>query len=221
MNSSLHSVRNLNLVCFGLHEYLQAGYFFGHFNPRNLVPAKRMLEQISTWSILILSVVIQSLASTPNRMIHDVLSDEEFLKAGLSKLSDYELRELSGSLFGWKSNLAEPIVAAPAPSAVVSGPDEKTDLFGKGHLSRVEEKNAPKKLQEDTSIHTSIKGRFFGWDGKTVFSLENGQIWRQTDRSEFALRVENPEVVISRGLMGSYYLSIKGYGTRCKVTRVK
>jgi hypothetical protein len=182
---------------------------------------KQILYLILAVHILTLSVLGQSPASTPIRHVRDAISADVFQKAGLSKLSEDELRELSGALFGWKpAPIHADATPVPTPEALPT-PEGKMDAFGREHVARIEDRKAPPEPKQDTSIRSRIRGTFTGWKGKTVFTLENGQVWRQTDRSEFSKRLENPEVIITRGIMGSYYLSVEGHGSRCKVTRVK
>ena len=72
-----------------------------------------------------------------------------------------------------------------------------------------------------SAIRSRIPGDFSGWDGRTHFALENGQVWRQTEPGVFSVRLTNPIVVIEKGLMGAFYLRVEGYGSRIRVKRVK
>jgi hypothetical protein len=61
--------------------------------------------------------------------------------------------------------------------------------------------------------------------GKSVFILENGQVWRQLD-SDGTLVIDPPQgttmkVTIERGALGSYNLTIAGRNGLIKVFRLK
>lgn len=48
---------------------------------------------------------------------------------------------------------------------------------------------------DDETICTCIVGDFRGWTRRTVFTLENGQVWQQTDKEDrFFPKQVNPAV---------------------------
>jgi hypothetical protein len=57
--------------------------------------------------------------------------------------------------------------------------------------------------------------------GKWIITLENGQIWRQTDSARFSFRNPKKQVVISRGFMDSFFLGEPGRNTKIRVKRIK
>lgn len=176
----------------------------------------------------------QPLDREPKKDIRDVISQEQFTKAGLDKLNPVELKELSGALYGWKTvklSQAEAVVSTasnptlPAISEKPNEEDKKPVVTARqeqefGNEAIKEKKEKQEKKSEPKEITTSIAGDFRGWNGNTVFRLENGQVWRQTDKTKFSVRVKNPKVEIEKGFLGTFFLSIEGYGARCKVKRV-
>ena len=76
--------------------------------------------------------------------------------------------------------------------------------------------------EDRTPIESRIVGKFNGWDGQTVFKLENGMIWVQADKDKFWVKeTENPRVVIEPGMFGTWRLSIEGHNSECKVKRIQ
>lgn len=65
-------------------------------------------------------------------------------------------------------------------------------------------------------------GDYDGWNGRTVFKLENGQIGQQASAGE---RIDDrrsaPAVKIYPGMMGAYWLEVEGVRERVKVRPVK
>jgi hypothetical protein len=61
--------------------------------------------------------------------------------------------------------------------------------------------------------------------GKSVFILDNGQVWRQLDADSTVVRDPAPgtkmKVTIETGALGSYNLTIEGRNTLIKVSRLK
>lgn len=73
-----------------------------------------------------------------------------------------------------------------------------------------------------TTITSRLAGTFSGWDGETVFELENGMIWEQADNDKFYIRpVENPAVTIEPGAFGTWRLSVEDYGSEVRVERIQ
>ncbi len=100
------------------------------------------------------------------------------------------------------------IVAHEAPSTVLV----PQDTFG---LER-------KIIRESAdSIVSTIVGEFKGWRGKTLFNLANGQVWKQSNSGTFVYQAFDPEVTISRGAFGAYYLKVTGKNKTVLVRRIK
>jgi hypothetical protein len=57
-------------------------------------------------------------------------------------------------------------------------------------------------------------------DRRQVYTFDNGQVWRQLTESGDLLAKAGDAATISRGLLGSYWLQIKG-GRGCKVSRLQ
>lgn len=98
--------------------------------------------------------------------------------------------------------------AAPQTTAAASS----VDKFGS---ERVEDDANLKKIQ------SRYVGEFTGWDGKTRFELENGQVWEQAESGRWSHRAMNPMITIKRGFLGSYILTVDEYNTSVRVKRLK
>jgi hypothetical protein len=57
-------------------------------------------------------------------------------------------------------------------------------------------------------------------DHRQIYTFDNGQVWRQLKDSGDILAKAGDAATISRGLLGSYWLQIKG-GRGCKVSRLQ
>lgn len=72
----------------------------------------------------------------------------------------------------------------------------------------------------ETRVLSRIQGRFDGWDGNTIFKLENGQVWKQAEPAMFYVKaVDSPAVLVEKVYGGwrLYYTD----GGWVKVVRIK
>ncbi|MCG6116766.1 MAG: hypothetical protein MEQ07_01020 [Aquimonas sp.] len=132
--------------------------------------------------------------------LEERMSEREFKAAGLDKLSAEELSFLNDWLA--QRGLSLPVGSAEAPTQ--AGQD-LTGLSVGG--DRVESR---------------IRGSFRGWSGKTQFPLENGQVWEQSEPSVLAgANLESPQVTITKGVFGAWFLRVEGYNARVRVRRIQ
>ncbi len=69
-------------------------------------------------------------------------------------------------------------------------------------------------------LRARVLGEFKGWDGKTRFTLDNGQIWRQSTPGVYRFKSTDPEVTIEKGLLG-YKMRLVETKRSIAVRRVK
>ena len=70
-------------------------------------------------------------------------------------------------------------------------------------------------------VESRIRGKFQGWGPNKRIELENGQVWRIADDSEAMHELQDPKVIVHRGLFGSYFLEIEGVPFQVRVARVR
>lgn len=67
-------------------------------------------------------------------------------------------------------------------------------------------------------IESTIDGEFKGWDGKSIYTLRNGQIWQQ-DEYYYEYKYEYaPDVIVYQSSSGTYMAVAD---TRARVRRIK
>jgi hypothetical protein len=140
--------------------------------------------------------------------LEEQMTGKEFTMAGLNKLSPEELAALNDWIRG------RSLATLDAPAAATAAGAEATTGDQRGFKSKDDE--------DETPINSRIIGRFSGWDGQTVFRLENGMIWVQDDKDTFYIKpTDNPQVTIERGMFGSWRLSVEGFNSECRVRRIQ
>lgn len=141
--------------------------------------------------------------------LEEQMTGEEFRAAGLEKLTPAELAALNEWIRARSLATLDSPRLAPSGSVGQSG---GRDEYAPPDIEKM--KREP--------IVTRINGSFSGWDGQTVFRLENGMIWAQTDNDKFFTQeIRNPTVTIEPALFGAWKLSVEGHDEACKVKRIQ
>lgn len=122
-----------------------------------------------------------------------MMTEKEFKAAGLDKLNAGELHSLDQWLVHFLAYDSNQVV--------------KTD-------------ETIRELQK-VPLRRRIVGHFSGWDGDTVFTLDNGEVWKQRLPGRYAVSLDNPEVEIIKNLLGFYELRIVKTRHKIGVTRIK
>jgi len=82
------------------------------------------------------------------------------------------------------------------------------------------ENRAP-EVELPTTMQSTIPGHFEGWGPKARIKLANGQVWQIADDSQAYFNLENPKVVIRRGMMGGFFLEVENSNRSPRVRRVQ
>ena len=152
------------------------------------------MDNLTKFIIGITMLLVTHVAYSDTKVadIKNLLSQEKFDQMGLSKLSDRELSEL----YQWiKSGEFEESLAEKPPIDTVQVALNQS---------------APNvvDLERNQTIKATIKGKFSGWSGKTIFKLSNGQVWRQRIKGNWRYRAESPSVEIKKNFMGYYVMRV-------------
>ncbi|MEQ9452378.1 MAG: hypothetical protein RJQ07_12420 [Pseudomonadales bacterium] len=179
---------------------------------------------------LLMAVFVTTLMSVEGfaaeTRLESEMTAEEFKASGLHKLTDAELRALAlwidrqQALPQPDKTLAQPAAPVQAPARPQPAPQPKPKVvdpvasFGQEQIEQQPDASLPE------SISSRIVGEFRGWNGSTVFRLQNGQVWRQRVGGKYrsALRTD-PEVVVEKGRFG-YYLKLVESGRSVGVKRI-
>ncbi|MEJ8569728.1 hypothetical protein [Elongatibacter sediminis] len=155
-------------------------------------------------AMILLAMAAPSPAQQAFSSLEEQMTGKEFTAAGLEKLSPQELEALNRWIRG--RSLAT-LDASRAPTT----PGDSRGF-----------ENQQIQNMDRTTITSRLVGTFTGWDGETVFELENGMIWEQSDKDKFYIReIENPVVTIEPGAFRTWRLSVEGYSSECRVERIQ
>mgnify|MGYP006438302315 FL=1 len=160
-----------------------------------------------------------AIAQDSDAPIEERMSTAERQATGINKLTADELAALNAWLSRQQAEVVEREVAEATQAIEAQQQEEAQDR--RGLRERIAGVFTGDDNDSDT-ITSRLVGTFDGWDGETVFELENGMVWRQAETNLYTVRATtNPEVVIRRGLFDRWRLQVKGYNKRLTVERVK
>lgn len=121
--------------------------------------------------------------------LQKAMTPEQYEAAGLSKLDPAERAKLDEFIKNYVSVSNEKVATSAVDKAIKE-----------------------KKVSEPEVIQSRIVGPFTGYTGRTVFTLENGQRWAQSQYdSAYFPKIDSPPVVIVKAGFG-YRMYIAGGG---------
>lgn len=115
--------------------------------------------------------------------------------------------------------------SAPAPAAVPAA--EPAIAASKQASAATEEENfglpepRVEKPEDRFQLHATVKEPFRGWSGKTLFYLDNGQVWKQRTSGRHTYTGDDNRVVISQNRFGFFELRLLSADRSVGVKRVK
>jgi len=159
---------------------------------------------------------------------------EEFAAAGLAKLSPDERARLDALVEAYKTGAlaaarreaeaaAAARVAAEARATKAERAAEEAKAEAKqtkkaeaGFLAKAKVMLTPGTEVEYLAVESRIKGRFDGWEGRAIFTLENGQRWQLANiESYYTPAVEGPKVLITPAALGGFWMSLPELRKKC------
>ena len=131
--------------------------------------------------------------TAPGLDVRKAMNAQEYKDAGLDKLSPSE----TAALNSWLTTFVLRARFAPRLNSDVSASRENTN-----------------------AIESTIDGEFEGWTGETIFKLQNGQIWQQSEYDYTYEYDYSPEVTIYKSA-GCWKMQVKGVEDTICVKRLK
>ncbi len=166
--------------------------------------------------------------------LKDLMPPEQYEAAGIDKLTGAEREALAAWLREYmdKNSVATTVVPAAmepavpaAPVAIAATPTE--EVTSAEPASKALDKNwgfsnpPEEKPAEPELLYANIEGSFRGWSGKSVFRLDNGQVWRQRRSGRFHYSGDDRRVVIGKNSWGFFEMRLIEADRSVGVSRVK
>ena len=158
------------------------------------------------------------LAQVASAELQAQMTPEQFKAAGLDKLSTTELSNLNAWLRGKVQ--AESSLAAEQARKETTQQIEKAKEDGRQEV--IVKNRGFFDFGSSEPITAHLAGNFDGFAKGNRYTLDNGQVWEQSEAASLAgVHKTNPSVSIKPGIGGVWYMKIGGYNTAAKVRRIK
>lgn len=163
--------------------------------------ASRRLRPLVMLGLLLLAPLAVAQDGT---RIEQQMSHEQFKAAGLDRLAPEQLANLNA----WLNRTLETETDKAAQQAEDRVAHQSRGLMGGGSRE---------------PVVARLQGGFDGFGRGRSYTLDNGQVWRQTDSTTLVGAVlQDPQVRVTPSLVGSnWFLQVEGFNTRAKVERIK
>lgn len=168
---------------------------------------------------LVLLLLKMSTASVFAQETQEIIPAEIYQAAGLAKLSESERKVLLDWL-SEKNNLNSQnnFEAATSKSIISSESPSKSVARERSPVNSTILDNV---LSGRDEIQARIISDFSGWDGKTIFVLDNNETWQQRMDGRYKYSGSDTRVRIRRGLFGFYRMELLATGRWIGVQRIK
>ena len=167
---------------------------------------------------LILASVVFAQETFPG--LQRVLTDTEWKRAGLDKLTPDQIGVIDAALIRFTAVEAKSIIAAATASTPPEPPAGATPAEAAALRSRFWDKFGVTKLaNEDWRRQAPMQARVTAWQGANRFALDTGQVWEGTENITY--EILGREIVIAARPMGRFALTLKDGSAEIRVRRVK
>ena len=164
--------------------------------------------------------------------IESVMSTEERLKSGVDTLTAEQRQFLNNWLeenYGRRTESAVARTTADKPSesteqpAKLKAPPEaiEAEVDRRVAAKLADKRESEKAKQPDSAFEARVTGDFTGWTGKTIFKLDNGQVWRQRSSANYRHRGSDRRVTFKKNWMGGWEMTVVSSGKTVLVRKVQ
>jgi len=186
------------------------------------------------WGVITMVALVMSVRGQDK--FSQTVRPEDFAAAGLAKLTPEERARLDVLIADFKggatvsvdamaAQLAVARRATEAAAAARSAAEERANKAERaveeakadatqtkkaeaGFFAKAKVMLMPGSEVEYLAVESRIKGKFDGWEGRTVLNLENGQRWQIANAENYYTPViEGPKVVITPAAIGGFWMS--------------
>jgi hypothetical protein len=193
----------------------------------------RSVRVVFTQAFVLLSLctATSSMAAPTFESLDQAMTADERVKSGIDSLNA-EQREFLNSWL--KARYGEPaqVEASEPDTAIVRTPATSvtTEADAQAIETEVERRVAAKLAatqtgkdnpKDDMPLEARLVGDFKGWTGKTVFRLDNGQVWRQRSASTYRHKGSDMRVRFEQNWMGGWEMEVLSTGKSVLVKKMR
>ena len=169
-------------------------------------------------------------ADTDYQPLEQTMTKEERNRSGLDSLSAEQRKFLNNWLqqrYGPDAtNMREETDSSTDTAVQLSEQSSQEKVIEAEVERRVAKELATRKQPAKAAVNNgpfeaTLVGDFTGWRGKTVFRLDNGQIWRQRSSSQYRHRGSDQRVKFDKNWMGGWEMTVVSSGKSVLVSKVR
>ena len=194
-----------------------------------------MRHLLTVW-VLLLSI---NVVAEPFSGLGDEMTPEERAQAGLDSLTPAQLDYLNGWLQRRFDTSAPEAAAVTDPDSDLATPsgsgsedvprnqvteaeiEAEVERRVAAELAAVEAAEVAAEEQKEAPFEAVITNNFTGWNGKSVFVLDNGQVWRQRSGSSRYRHTRGDNTVrFKRSFLGLWTMTVVSTGRAVGVRRI-
>lgn len=165
--------------------------------------------------------------------IHDMMTADELEATGIERLSESEIEALNvwfrkQTRYKYRSESSDRSVeveninnsvklSKQGSSRAADAETASTDNLSEFGLPEP----SPKKKDQDKQLKANVLQPFRGWKGKTVFKLDNGQIWQQRASGRYTYTGDDTRVLFTVNGFGFYEMKLISANRSVGVKRIK
>jgi len=170
-------------------------------------------------------------ASEPDN-IESMMSAEERLKSGVDTLTAEQRQFLNNWLKEnydrrtdnvvtrttadeQSASTEQPVKLEATPEAIEAEVDRRVAA------KLADKRESEKTKQSDSAFEARLTADFTGWTGKTIFKLDNGQVWRQRSSANYRHRGSDRRVTFKKNWMGGWEMTVVSSGKTVLVRKVQ
>ena len=162
--------------------------------------------------------------------LEQAMTKEERSRSGVDSLSPEQRKFLNSWLqqrYGTNAtNLQVEIDSSDNRTAQQTRESREEKVIEAEVERRVAQELATRKQPAKAAVNNgpfeaTLVGDFTGWRGKTVFRLDNGQIWRQRSASQYRHRGSDQRVKFDKNWMGGWEMTVVSSGKSVLVSKVR
>ena len=193
----------------------------------------RSVRVVFTQAFVLLSLctATSSMAAPTFESLDKAMTADERVKSGIDSLTVQQREFLNSWL---KARYGEPaqVEASEPDTAIVRTPATSVTAEAEAQAIETEvERRVAAKLaatqtgkdspKGDMPLEARLVGDFKGWTGKTVFRLDNGQVWRQRSASTYRHNGSDMRVRFEQNWMGGWEMEVLSSGKSVLVKKVR
>jgi hypothetical protein len=164
--------------------------------------------------------------------IESVMSAEERLKSGVDRLTVEQRQFLNDWLKENYDRRIESVVTRTTEDEQSASTEQPVKLEATPEAIEAEvdrrvaakladKRESEKTKQSDSAFEARLTGDFTGWTGKTIFKLDNGQVWRQRSSANYRHRGSDRRVTFKKNWMGGWEMTLVSSGKTVLVRKVQ